>query len=239
MYYSCNDIQKENLEINSEAENGYNNNIIEFVSYFDFVVFCIKNGLIPIMIFYQGSLLSFKDKNNNINNYNEYLENEQIIQLEKLCINTDNLYNILQNNLRKKENLIQIKKQKNIKNNDKRNKQMITNKSNTIINEYICPNCNFKNKLSDKTCINCKANNSEFLSKKSILKNIPKYSSKQKDSQIINKSQIISNKIKPLRFLNDKYQKSQDNIQMNNNKKIENNITAILNKRKKYLFRKI
>ena len=234
VYYTCNDIQKENLEINSEAENGYNNNIIEFVSYFDFVVFCIKNGLIPIMIFYQGSLLSFKDKNNNINNYNEYLENEQIIQLEKLCINTDNLYNILQNNLRKKENLIQIKKQKNIKNNDKRNKQMITNKSNTIINEYICPNCNFKNKLSDKTCINCKANNSEFLSKKSILKNIPKDSSKQKDSQIINKSQIISNKIKPLRFLNDKYQKSQDNIQMNNNKKIENKIIAILNKRKKY-----
>ena len=236
VYYSCNDVQKENLDTNNnnDVNNGYGNNIIEFVSYYDFVVFCIKNGIIPVMLFYQGSLLSSKERNKNNNDYNEYLTNEQIITLEKLCINTDNLYNILQNNLRKKENLIHIKKPKNKDSTIIKNNLLPTKKAIIIKSEYICPTCNNKNKISDKICIKCNNNNSDYLSKKITLKNNPKNIPIQKDSQIFNKSQIITNKLKPLRLLNDKYQKSQDNLNMNKDKKIEDKINNILNKRKKY-----
>ena len=230
IYYSCNDIQKENLNSDNDINNGYDNNIIEFVSYYDFVVFCIKSGLIPVMLFYQGSLLSPNIKNKNIINYNEYLQNEQIIALEKLCINTDSLYNILQNSLRKRENLIHIKKKNKIDKVYIDNNILNTEKSNILINEYICPSCNSKNNVSDNICIKCNYNNSEYLSKKITLKNFPT----QKVSQNFKKSQIISNKIKPLRLIKDKYQKSQDNINMNNDKKKENKINNILNKRKKY-----
>ena len=230
IYYSCNDIQKENLNSDNDINNGYDNNIIEFVSYYDFVVFCIKSGLIPVMLFYQGSLLSPNVKNKNIINYNEYLQNEQIIALEKLCINIDSLYNILQNSLRKKENLIHIKKKNKIDKAYIDNNILNTEKSNILINEYICPSCNSKNNVSDNICIKCNYNNSEYLSKKITLKNFPT----QKVSQNFKKSQIIPSKIKPLRLIKDKYQKSQDNINMNNDKKKENKINNILNKRKKY-----
>ena len=234
VYYSCDDNHTENLTSSNNINNGYDSNIVEFVSYYDFVVFCIKRGLIPVMLFYQGSLLSSGEKDKNLNNYNEYLQNEQIITLEKLCINTDNLYNILQNSLRKKENLIHTKKSKNIDNSNVKNNLLTTKKTTTLINEYICPNCNYKNKISDKTCIKCNNDNSDYLSKKIKLKNIPKNLLIQKDSQNLKKSKIIPNKIKPLRLIKDKYQKSQDHINMHKDKINENKIKNIINKRKKY-----
>ena len=83
VYYDCN--WQEN--INDKNYKNNDNNIIEFVSYYDFVVFCIKNGLIPIMLFYQGNILTSKErnKNNNINKYDGNLDNEQINMLEKFC----------------------------------------------------------------------------------------------------------------------------------------------------------
>ena len=104
VYYDCNwknNIYKEKCDINT-----INKDIIEFVSYYDLVFFCIKNGLIPVMLFYQGSFLTEKNKNNNMNNYDDFLSKEQIDLLEKYCINTDYLNNILQNNIRKKDNLL-------------------------------------------------------------------------------------------------------------------------------------
>ena len=154
VYYECNNI------INTEN----NNNVIEFVSYFDFVVFCIKNGLIPIMLFYQGSFLSHKnnDNINNENNYDEFLTKEQIILLEKFCVNTDNLYSILQNKLRRKEDLIT---QKNIKRNYNSylNNNSILNKNNRIIDEYICNKCKNKNKINNKICTECGYYNDKYL----------------------------------------------------------------------------
>ena len=223
VYYDCNDIQNENIN-----NNNYNN-IMEFVSYFDLVVFCIKNGLIPLMLFYQGSFLTKKEKNrnNNFNTFEECLDKEQIDMLEKYCINTDNLYNILQNTLRKKENLMITKKTKNINDINKKN-NIQEFKNNIIINDYICPNCNFKNKINDKICIQCN-NNNDYLSNKIIIKNIPKNLTKQKESQSLTNSQILKTKIKPLRLIYNKFQKSQDNLKINT----DNKITSIINKRKK------
>jgi hypothetical protein len=63
------------------------------------------------MLFYQGSFLSHKknDSSNTINNFDEFLSNEQISIFEKFCFYTDNLYKILQNKIRRKVNLISLK----------------------------------------------------------------------------------------------------------------------------------
>ena len=222
VYYDCN-----------WRENNYenNNNVIEFVSYYDFVFFCIKNGLIPIMLFYQGNFLTIKERNKNImmNKYDENLNEEQINLLEEFSNNTDNLYNILQNTLRKKENLISTKnsKMKNIK----------QNINNILINEYTCPNCNYNNTIKDKICINCKNDNNEYLSKKIVIKYIPNNNiTEKKEFQSLNNYNALTNKLKPLSLYYYKFQKSQDNIRMNKDKDkdIKNSkIKAQLNKRKK------
>ena len=229
VYYDCN-WEQNNINNNINC----NNNIIEFVSYFDFVYFCIKKGLIPLMIFYQGSFLTTKDRdiNNNINNYEGCLNKEQINMLEKFCINNDNLYSILNNTLRKKENLMISKKSKNNIDNMKIKNDLLKNKYNIIINEYICPNCNYKNKIANTVCIECNNNNKEFLSKKIILnknnKNIPA----KNESQSLNHSQAINNKFKFFSLLNKKFQKSSDNLKIK--KEInKNKIKSQLNKRKK------
>ena len=223
VYYDCN--WEEN---NINDDNNYDNNILEFVSYFDFVLFCIKNGLIPVMIFYQGSLLTAKDrnKNNNINNFEECLNKEQINMLEKFCINNDNLFNILQNTLRKKENLIISKKPKNNNDNVNIKNDLLQNKNNIKINEYICPNCNYKNNIINTICIKCNNNNNEIFSKKIILKNINKNIPVKKESQSLNHSQAITNKFKFFGFLNKK-QKSSDNLNLKKdlkNKKIKSKL---------------
>ena len=177
IYYEC-DNQNINLNLNMNNEN--NNNAIEFVSYFDFVVFCIKNGLIPIMLFYQGSFLSHKnnDSINTINNFDEFLSNEQISILEKFCFYTDNLYKILQIKIRRKENLISSK-------NSKKDNTININHNNSINNnilpeEYNCFNCKIKNKIENKICAKCGYNNNDYLknikikNNKKYINNIPK-----------------------------------------------------------------
>ena len=173
IYYEC-DSQK-NMNENRSEENS-EMNIIEFISYFDFIVFCIKNGLIPIMLFYQGKFLSPK-KNDNMNNYDELLSNEQISNLEKFCSKTDNLHKIIQNKLRNKESLMpQINPNLNLKtsinpnfnnkNNDKKthisNQSIFNYSSNITLDEYNCYNCKFKNKVINKICIKCGFDNNDF-----------------------------------------------------------------------------
>ena len=222
-YYDCN-----NYNINDY----YNNSIIEFVSYFDFVLFCIKNGLIPVLLFYQGNFLSKKNKNNlNINNnYEDNLTKEQIITLEKYCINNDNLCNILLNNLRKKDHLIMYK------NNNIKKNILEENKNNSFINRYICPKCNFENQVTDKICIKCNSNNSEFLLKNDInrkkisIKNINKLKLNN-ESKSLNHSSAFTTKLKSFNLLHNKFQNSQNNIN-NNHKKNEIMMIQINNRKK-------
>ena len=155
LYYECN---------NQIIDNENNKSFIEFVSYFDFVVFCIKNGLIPIILIYQGSFLSNKSKDNanSMSNSDEFLTNEQIISLEKFCINTDNLYSILKNKIRGKENLISQKNSKR-NNNSYLINNNILNPNKIISDEYICANCKNKNKIINKICVECGYNNNIYL----------------------------------------------------------------------------
>ena len=227
VYYYC------NYDI---INNNNVNNFIEFVSYYDFVFFCIKNGLIPIILFYQGSFLTSKEKNKNLymNNYEECLDKEQIDSLEKFCIGTDNLGNVLKNNLRIKENLIISKIIKDNNNINKKDKSEYDT-NNVIINEYNCPNCNYKNKLKDKICINCANDNIEYLSNKIIIKDIPENIVSKKESQSMTHLNIIKNRIKPLYLSNIRIKKSQGNLKakniLNNN---NNKIDKIISQRKKH-----
>ena len=234
IYYEC-----DNHNIINNDEN--NSNIIEFVSYFDFVVFCIKNGLIPILLFYQGSFLSNKNKNknknsiNNTNNYDDILTNEQIISLEKLSNNTDKLYKILQNKLRKKENLISlINLNKKVKNNSiSLNQKNFINQNDNglIIDKYNCLNCKLKNKITNKICIKCGYNNNEyllnFISNKNKklnnnrkFNNIPTNSNYSQDKIYLNYSYINKNSI------------SQNSLNHNDNNN-NNHMIIQLSKRKK------
>ena len=228
VYYDYNwknNIYKEKCDMNT-----INKDIIEFVSYFDLVFFCIKNGLIPVMLFYQGSFLTEKNKNNNMNNNDDFLSKEQIDLLEKCCINTDYLNNILQNNIRKKDNLLISKNPKNVNSNSNKKNDLIQIKNIQIINEYSCPNCDYKNKITDKICIKCFNNNKDYLSKKIIItKNNQNNLLIKKEIQSKKLSQIFDNKLKPFRLLNTKFQKSQDNIKIN-----RDNINNKLNNRKKF-----
>ena len=205
IYYKC-DIN-ENINLNDE-NNGNNNktNIIEFISYFDFVVFCIKNGLIPIILFYQGSFLSHKNNRNKenfntVNIFDDFLTNDQIIFFEKFCFYSDNLYKILQNKLRRKENLLSSKiKKNNISN-------LNLNKNNIIMDEYNCFNCQYKNKYMNKICVKCGFNNNDYfintisnknkmMGNNKYFNNIPKNINYSQGKHNLNYSYIIKNKNK-------------------------------------------
>ena len=227
VYYECevNNNQNNNI-VNDSSEFGNNNGFVEFVSYFDFVIFCVKNGLVPIMLFYQGCLLSQKKNNKNdniniVNNFDDYLTKEQIISLEKICYYTDNLNNIVQIKLRRKENLISLKNMKPNNNSNLNN--------NILINEYMCLNCKNKNKMNSKICVKCGYNNSDYLLNiinknniinKKYINNITKNINNSQEKQNIKYS--FMNKIN-----NNKNIASQDNLSYNNH------IILHLSKRKK------
>ena len=222
IYYECN--SQNNINSNRFEENNDNNmNIIEFISYFDFVVFCIKNGLIPIMLFYQGKFLSPKKKDV-MNNYDELLTNDQISNLEKFCSKTDNLHKIIQNKLRNKENLISqmnpnlkikantsINLNQNNQSNDKKmnisNQSIFNFSSNITLDEYNCYNCKFKNKVINKICIKCGFDNNDFfmnninpknkkIKNKRFSYNISKNMSNSQGKQVLNSSSINKSNIK-------------------------------------------
>ena len=150
---------------------------INFNTYYDFVFYAIKNGLIPVGLFYQGSYLSNNKNNfnNNLicNNIKDILNNEQVKFLEKFCLNNDNLFKIMKNKIRTDENLfsmnqiylsnsskIVINKEKNNNGSPniilkKDNKNNLIHSNRKVINEYYCINCNQKNSIDNKTCIRC------------------------------------------------------------------------------------
>ena len=67
----------------------FSNNYLTFNSFYNLVFYSLKNGLIPIMLFYQERKLEDKSYNNNNNDVKDMLTKEQINFLEKYCINID------------------------------------------------------------------------------------------------------------------------------------------------------
>ena len=171
---------------------------LNFNTYYDFVFYAIKNGLIPVSLFYQGSYLanSKKNYNNNLicNNVKDILNNEQITFLEKYCVNTDNLFKIMKNKIRTNENLLSmnkiyslncnkilINKERNNngspnvlfklndnQNNNNNNKNSLIQSSRKTITDYYCINCNQKNSMDNKICIRC---GFRYIEKKNLNKN--------------------------------------------------------------------
>ena len=142
-----------------------------FNNFFDVVNFCLRNKQIPYMIFY-------KINNNNLDNFNDvFLTNEQINILEKFAINNDNLFKILQNKIRINEDILNTKNL-NLGSNFNSNNSSLNSVFNTETNnnyynnknfsnkEYMCYNCQFKNKIENKFCIKCGANNLEIINGK-------------------------------------------------------------------------
>ena len=90
-----------------------NNNYVNFNSFYNLVLYSLKNGIIPLVLFYEEKKNENDDiriqKNNDINNLDILLTKEQILHLEKYCINIDNLSNIINTNrIRTNENILNI-----------------------------------------------------------------------------------------------------------------------------------
>ena len=124
-----------------------NNNYINFNSFYNLVLFSLKNGNIPLILFYQENSNDKNDQQKEdieIKN-NELLSREQIIHLEKYCNNIDNFFNTINNNkIRTNENILNILPIKNNINNQKPslsqnthkvNKNKPSTKMNQIVNQ--------------------------------------------------------------------------------------------------------
>ena len=192
----------------------YEDNIfINFNNYYDIILFSLKNGLIPISLFYQNLELNL-DKNNN--NINYELTKEQIIKLEKYVKNTNNLNKNLKNKIRTKENIIldnyiinytisvhnNNQSLSNNYNNSSRYSGSINSYSSYQKNKYKCNHCERINKIENKICFFCGYDNKPFL-----INNKKKNIKKQKSLKI-NSKNIINKKI---------------SLTQENNKKLKNN----------------
>jgi len=153
---------------NSILYNYYNSgNCLSFNSFYDLVVYSLKNGLIPIMLFYQENQINNSNLYDNVKN--DVLSKEQINQLEKYSINIDNLFKTISHNkIRNNENvLISISHRNNnnnlnnipinsqninqSNNNNKNNNNIINQNMNQIINnENIMDNNYYNNKQQHK-----------------------------------------------------------------------------------------
>ena len=199
--------------------NYYEDNIfISFNNYFDIIIFCMKNGLIPVSLFYQNIDLNIGKKNvdrNSINHDINYeLNKEQLIKLEKYVKNTNSLNKNLKNKIRTSENIISdnyninykygVHSQKNNNNNlslsDNYNSSRYSGSVNSFNsqqkNEYICNHCERINKIENKKCSFCGYDNNSYLKNinmnlaNNIIRNIKKHKQKKNNSNknILNKN---------------------------------------------------
>ena len=131
--YSCAFIHK---GINNNQSYYYykgNNNYVNFNSFYNLVLYALKNGIIPLMLFYEETNNENIDKrinkNNDINIGDELLTKEQISHLEKYCLNIDNLSNSINiNRIRTNENILNLLPNKSIHNNNNQIKAPISTK---------------------------------------------------------------------------------------------------------------
>ena len=163
----------------------YEDNIfLKFKNYYDIILFSLKNGNIPIAIFYQNTDLNLDKKNidkDSINyNLNYDLTLEQINKLEKYVKNANNLNQNLKNKIRISEKIISDDIDININNNnllnntpknpslsDNYSSSLYTNSVNSYNvlprKEYICNNCERINKGDNFVCFFCGFDNKGIL----------------------------------------------------------------------------
>ena len=199
------------------------NTFLNFNNYYDIILYSIKNGLIPVSIFYQNLDLN-TDNNIDINSIkydpNYELNKEQIAKLEKYIKNTNCLTKNLKNKIRTSENIISDNYTINYSigstnnnnpsfsdyyNNSSRFSGSINSFSSYQKNEYLCNHCERINKIENKICFFCGYDNRPYLT--NINKNINL--KKQKSNNISHKNSIKKNI--SLTSSNDTNQQKQNN----------------------------
>ena len=208
--YSC-AFKSMNNNNNNILYNYYNNeNCISFSTFYDLLIYSLKNGLIPIMLFYQENQ---KNNNNLYDNFkNDILSKEQINQLEKYSMNIDNLFmTITHNKIRNNENVLLSISQRNINN--------IFNNIPTNSQNINQPNNNNKN---NKNIINQKMNN-QIINNENIMDNI--YNNKPQHKYNSNSYKVKSN-INQNINLNQMYSETEvrSSLQTQNQNNFSNNI---------------
>ena len=205
--------------------NYYDDNIfLNFNNYYDIILYSIKNGLIPVSIFYEN--IDLNTNNNNIDRNsikydpNYELNKEQVAKLEKYIKNTNSLTKNLKNKIRTSENIISDNYTINYSigstnnnnpsfsdyyNNSSRFSGSINSFSSNQKNEYLCNHCERINKIENKICFFCGYDNRPYLT--NINKNINL--KKQKSNNISHKNSIKKNI--SLTSSNDTNQQKQNN----------------------------
>ena len=190
----------------------YDDNLfLTFNNYYDIIIFSLKNGLIPISIFYQN--IDLNNNKNDINtntikfNSNYELTRELILKLEKYIKNTDSLTKNVKNKIRTSENIISDEYTINYSigsqyNNSSRYSGSINSYNSYQKNEYLCNHCERINKIEKKICFFCGYDNRPFLS------NITKNS---KNSKVHNPSNKSKNSTKKMISMAQGSEKKQNN----------------------------
>ncbi len=147
-------------------------NVFSFTNFYEVLSFCLKNAIVPIMLFYKSNLISSQN-NNMFDAINDNITSEQCSILEKYALNSDSIMKFLDNKIRTNEDYLGIS---NLVNNN--------NGFNNILNKdfYLCYNCQWKNKINDKICQKCGINNTDFIN--GII------NTRQNDNKILNYSPI-------------------------------------------------
>ena len=157
----------------------------------------MKNGLIPVSLFYQNIDLNigknYLDGNSIHHDINYELNKEQIMKLEKYVKNTNGLNKNLKNKIRTNENIISdnytinykygihsYKNNNNLSLSDNYNSSRYSGSVNSYSsfqkNEYICNHCERINKMENKKCFFCGYDNNALL-KNINVRNIKKQKS--------------------------------------------------------------
>ena len=154
-----------------------------FNNLYEVITFCLKNSIIPIMLFYKRNINS---NNNMYDAINDNISSEQFNNLEKYALNIDSIQKFLDNKIRINEDFLG-----NYSNFINNKNSFINNNNDNIINKdfYICLNCQNKNKINEKICQKCGTNNME--NKNTIIKN--KQNENKNKYNNINSINIINN----------------------------------------------
>ena len=141
--------------------------IFNFNNLYEVIIYCLKNSLIPYLLFYKGNLN--QNNNNMYETINDNITSEQFNILEKYALNTDSLSKFLENKIRINEDFLGNY------NNFSYNKNSLTNSSNdsglninnkTINNNdfYNYYNYQYRNKVNEKNCDKYGTNNIDIIS---------------------------------------------------------------------------
>ena len=138
-----------------------NNNYVNFNSFYNLVLYSLKNGIIPLVLFYEeknNNDINKRTLEKNLEN-NEILTKEQILHLEKYCNNIDNLFNNINNNkIRTNENILNTMLNKQNNNSNINNNNTINSNNKLKSSNNYKPNNNINNINNNKSIQNSKSN---------------------------------------------------------------------------------